>query len=114
MNAAANQYGQLSEINAQNKAETTGFYGSMGGSLLTAAGECWVAAELYGGWEDRRTCAVRFWLRHFYSKTFVGWIFVNLYHRYGIWAASKVRKYRLIRSLVKPLFDWFLLQAGKV
>lgn len=115
MNAAANQYGQMQEINAQNKAQTMGFYGSMGGSLLEAGGEmCWVAAELFGGWEDRRTCAVRFWLLHSYSKTLIGSIFCRMYHRYGIWAASKVRKYPVVRSTLKPLFGWFLLKSQEI
>ena len=111
MNAAANQYGQMQEINAQNKAETMGFYGSMGGSLLTAAGECWIAAVLFGGWTQRRTVMVRYWLKNVYSKTFIGGIFYWLYTRYGERSAEVVREYRLARAMAKPVYNWFLLKA---
>ena len=112
MNAAANQYGQMQEINAQNKAQTTGFYGSLGGSLLEAGGEmCWIAAAMFGGWNDRRTAMARFWLKNIYDKTFVGGVFCSLYRRYGERIAVYVSRYRLVRSAFLPLFNWFLLKS---
>jgi hypothetical protein len=112
MNAAANQYGQIQQINAQNKAQTMGMGSDIAGMGLEAATFfCWVAAALFGGWTDRRTRMVQFWLRNVYSKTFIGGIFCWLYSRYGERVAKQVRERRLVRAAVQPMFSWFLLQA---
>ena len=112
MNAAANQYGQIQQINAQNKAQTMGMGSDIAGMGLEAATFfCWVAAALFGGWTDRRTHMVRYWLRNVYSKTFIGGIFCWLYSRYGERVAKQVRERRLVRAAVQPMFSWFLLQA---
>jgi hypothetical protein len=111
MNAAANQYGQIQQINAQNKAQTMGMGSDIAGMGLEAAMLCWIARELFGSWEDRRTRMVQFWLRNVYSKTFIGGIFCWLYSRYGERVAKQVRERRLVRAAVQPMFSWFLLQA---
>ena len=114
MNAAANQYGQIQQINAQNKAQTMGSVGDFAGMGLEFAGLCWVAAELFGGWKDRRTEMVRYWLRNVYSKTFIGYIFCHLYLRFGERVARQVRAHRLVRCAVKPVFDYFLVESQSV
>lgn len=48
MNAAANQYGNIQQINAQNKSQTMGEYSQLAGMGLTVAGMCWVARLLFG------------------------------------------------------------------
>ena len=111
MNAAANQYGQIQQINAQNKAQTMGAGGDLLGTGLEFAAMCWVAAELWNGWTDRRTAMVRYWLKNVYSKTFIGNIFCRLYRRYGQRVAAMVREYPFMRNAVTPLFNQFLLSA---
>ena len=114
MNAAANQYQNIQNANAAAKAQQVGMWSSVAGTGMEAVGMCWIAKELFGSWDDRRTRMVQFWLRHVYSKTFIGGIFVRLYVRYGRQAALVVRDYRPARAAAKPLFDWFLLQAQEV
>ena len=111
MNAAANQYGQIQQINAQNKAQTMGMGSDIAGMGLEAFAMCWVAAVLFGGWTDRRTHMVRYWIKNVYSKTCIGGIFCWLYSRYGERVAKQDRERRLVRAAVQPMFSWFLLQA---
>lgn len=111
MNAAANQYGQIQQINAQNKASTMGMGMDAAGTVAEFAALCWIAAELFNGWNDRRTAMVRYWLQNFYAKTFIGGAFCRLYLRYGQKAAAQVRAHRSARAAVTPLFAWFLSQA---
>ena len=114
MNAAANQYGQIQQINAQNKAQTMGMGSDIAGMGMEAAMMCWVAASLFGGWNDRRTRMVQFWLRNVYSKTFIGSLFCKVYVRYGERVAELVKAYSPVRFAVKPIFDYFLLEAQGV
>ena len=111
MNAAANQYGQIQQINAQNKAQTMGAGGDLAGTALEFAGLCWVAEAVFGGPGERRTEMVRYWLRNVYSRTFIGNIFCRLYRRYGQRVAAMVREYPFMRNAVTPLFTHFLLEA---
>ncbi len=111
MNAAANQYGNIQQINAANKAQTMGAASGAAGTALDFAALCWVAAELFGGWNDRRTAMVRYWLRNVYSKTFIGNLFCKAYLRYGQRVAAIVRAHRSARFAVTPLFNHFLVAA---
>lgn len=110
MNAAANQYGQIQQINAQNKAQTLGMGSDLAGIGLEAASFCWIAETLFGV-SDRRTEMVRYWLRNVYSKTIIGNLFCRLYLRYGQRVAAAVREHVAVRFAVKPLFDFFLAEA---
>jgi len=114
MNAAANQYGNIQQINAANKAQTMGTVSDFAGMAMEGAAMCWVAAELFGGWTDRRTHMVRYWLKNVYSKTLIGSIFCRLYRRYGEWTAKQVRTYRPVRFAVKPIFDHFLMESQTI
>ena len=114
MNAAANQYGNIQQLNAQNKAQQVGTWSDVAGTAASFAAMCWIAASLWNGWNDRRTRMVQFWLRNTYSKTFIGGIFCRLYAKYGERVAVQVRKRSSVRAAVTPLFNWFLLQAQEV
>ncbi len=110
-NAAANQYGQLQQINNEQKATALGAYGSLGGSLLEAGGEmCWIAMAYWGDF-DERTILVRAWLKGTYSQTFIGSAVVCLYRKYGQYVAKKFTQYSAVRAVLSPLFDWFLKKA---
>ncbi len=110
MNAAANQYGQIQQINAENKAQTMGGVSGLAGTALEFAGLCWIAEAIWKA-GDRRTEMVRYWLRNVYSKTVIGNIFCRLYLRYGQRVAAMVREYQAVRFAVTPLFNRFLLAA---
>lgn len=110
LNSAANQYGQLQQINAENKGTTLGFFGSLAGAGAEAAGAfCWIAEKLWGVC-DRRTELVRYWLREVYSQSLFGSLVVALYRRYGRWLAKQSPAVFALR----PLFGYFLLQAQGV
>ena len=113
MQGAANQYGQMQQINAENKASTLGFFGSLAGAAGEAATMCWIAEAIWN-LGDRRTELVRYWLREVYSQGIIGSFVVAAYKRYGRWLARQVRAYRPVRYAVKPAFNWFLLQAQGV
>ena len=122
--SAANQYQSIQNTNAANKAASWGIgtdlLGTMGdmaaGGMSGGGGSspCWIAAELFDGWTDRRTVMVRYWLVNVYEKTFIGSMVVGLYRKYGRWAARQVRAYRPVQAAVRPLFSWFLLKAQEV
>lgn len=111
MNAAANQYGNMWQENAQAKASTTSGISGAAGTALEFASLCWVAASLWNGWMDRRTVLVRYWLKHTYSKTFIGYIFCQLYLRFGERVARQVCAHKSVRYALQPLFKWFLVKA---
>lgn len=113
MNAAANQYGQIQQINAENKAQTMGGIGGLASTGLEFAALCWIAEAIWKA-GDRRTEMVRYWLRNVYSKTVIGNLFCRLYLRYGQRVAAMVREYRAVRYTMKPLFDHFLLESQGV
>jgi len=78
-----------------------GVLGTWGGSNY-----CWVAAEIFGGWNEPKTCAVRFyigniapdWLRNFYIK-------------HGERIAKFIHKKNLFKKALKPLFEYFVKQT---
>ena len=114
MNAAANQYGNLYQESAQGKASTTSGITGLAGTAAEFASLCWVAEALFGGPGERRTEMVRYWLKHTYSKTFVGHIFCQLYLRFGERVAKQVRAHKPVRYALQPLFNWFLVKAQEV
>jgi hypothetical protein len=110
MNAAANQYGNIQQINAANKAQTMGAGSDLAGTALQFAALCWVAEAIWKA-GDRRTEMVRYWLRNVYSKTFIGNLFCKAYLRYGQRVAAMVRTHESVRFAVTPLFNHFLVAA---
>ena len=72
-----------------------------------AAAACYVAAELYGGWNRVETTAIRQWL----GRTWQMRPFVWVYQRIGPQWAWWIRSNRHARRLTKLLFDWFLSKA---
>lgn len=84
----------------------TGYFGSQG-----AKNGCWIAAELYGGWEDPRTIDVRQWIFGDFAKTAIGAIACSLYLRFGERIAEMIRVHRWMRKPFKALFDCALRKA---
>ena len=87
-----------------------GALGSIGGAAASyGMGKlpCWIAAEIFGGWEDPRTVTVRHWL----MKNYTGHWLMNLYVQFGERMAAMVRKHRPVRWVFTGIFNHLLKQA---
>lgn len=81
-----------------------------GGALGAAAiMQCYVAAELFGGWASVDTQTIRLWL----SKTRYMKPFFIIYKRVSSAWANYIRRHKLARRITKKLFDHFLARARK-
>ena len=86
--------------------------GAMGGAGAAIGGiYCWIAAELFGGWEDKRTITVRKWLSEEFSKHWYGSLFNRWYSKNGQKMAKRIQRNRPMRWVFRKLFEWFLEQA---
>lgn len=80
-----------------------GILGTWGGSYYG----CWVAAAIFGGWDEPKTCRVRYfmaeraptWLRRFYYKN-------------GAQIARYLENKPIFRAILRPLFEWFALMGN--
>ena len=115
-NSAANTANQISQANFAPWGALTGAAGSVlgaaagaftGGVVKNSGLGCWIAAEIYGGWDEPRTVLVRQWL----WENFTGHWLLNLYVRYGERVAAMVRKYKPVRWFFTRIFNSFLRQA---
>lgn len=106
-------------LSTQEKAaQTPSFWDQFGSSFASAAGKglgawaaCWVAAELYGGWEDSRTIVVRAWLFGEFRKHWYGRVLTRLYLRFGERVAERIRTRPIERRLCAWLFGKALNRA---
>lgn len=89
----------------------SGIGGLATGVLSPWAGKaCWVAAAIYGGWEDPRTNLVRDYIFGPFAETWYGSRLAGLYSRYG----KTLAKSRMVVRLLTPLFNIALRKAQKV
>lgn len=81
------------------------------GTLAGAAGNafCWIAAEIFGGWHEPRTIAVREWL----MQNFADHWLLSLYRKYGERTAKAIRRHRSLRWIFTGLCSLALRQARK-
>lgn len=81
------------------------------GTKLGAAGiaACYVAAELYGGWNRLETIAIRRWLFNTWQMRPFVWVYERIGPRWARW----IRANRHARRMTKILFDWFLSHAQR-
>lgn len=89
-----------------------GLFGQGGAAGGAATGQqmqntCYVAAELYGGWEAPETISIRAWLAR--TREMQG--FVRLYNAIGEAWAELIRYDSTARRLTKQLFDAFLRES---
>lgn len=113
--------GAASELNpAASAAKEPSFFQQFGGDLISAAGTaaggaagCWIAAEIFGGWNDQRTIDVRTWLHTKFRKTFIGRMAMALYLRFGESVADLIHDGVLPRGPFKWLFNRALKAARK-
>jgi hypothetical protein len=114
-NTEANAVTQANDSWAQN---LTGLgAGALGGAGAALGGyfqgQCWIAAEIFGGWKDKRTIAVRKWLANEFSQHWYGRMFNRWYSANGRRVAKKIQNNRVERWALRKLFEWFLAQAKK-
>lgn len=85
------------------------FAGGFGGGVGKSV--CWIAAELYGGWEDPRTILFRLWLLFDFDNRWYGSPLVALYHLHGERVAGWIRRDFVLRAIFSNIFDRGLRQA---
>jgi hypothetical protein len=114
----SNLYGTASQQTPTALGTTLGFLGQVGGGAAGAAGiskiPCWIAAELYGGWQEPRTVSIREWLCGPVSEYPLGRFIVDLYRRFGERLADAVHRHRSLRWIFTRIFNAALRQARKV
>lgn len=79
--------------------------GGMSDSDIYNSGFCWVAAELYGGWDSPRVKEIRSWLLNSTDPDVQR--FAKLYHENGQKLAEDIRKSPELRAKTKAIFDKF-------
>jgi hypothetical protein len=112
------------DINAWANANNTGWMQNVDqtisalGSLGTGAGAvglkapCWIAAEVYGGWDDPRVALVRHWIFNVWAaESRIGWLVSRLYLRVGQPVAKMLRHSAWLKRGFRKLFDVALRKA---
>lgn len=70
---------------------------------------CWVAAEVFDGWNDRRTYQARAYVAFIAPK----W-FKRIYIKYGEKIAKIIKKMPKLKNVFRPIFDNFAQQGEKL
>jgi hypothetical protein len=112
--AANNEANAVQAANQQGMNDLMGLAtGAMGAAGSVFEGKCWIAAEIFGGWKDKRTIAVRKWLANEFSQHWYGRMFNRWYSANGRKVAKNIQKNRVERWAFQKLFEWFLAQTKK-
>lgn len=85
---------------------SSGVGGAAGGFGKFFAG-CWVASEIFGGWNEPKTVAARIYVNSIGPK----W-FKNIYLRFGKSFADFISNKPILKLLLKPLFEMFAKKGG--
>ena len=89
----------------QSLAQTGG--SSLGGNNQTGMSFCWIAAEIYGGWYEPKTMAVRYYIGNIAPK----W-FKRFYLKYGERIAKFINNKLIFKAILKPLFNIFAYKGA--
>jgi len=73
---------------------------------------CWIAAEVFDGWDDARTQLVRNYVLAGLDEGAIARFLVHAYMRFGERAARVVRAHRLARMLATYVFTEFFGRRG--
>lgn len=106
----------------EQAAQTPSFMDELGQGIISAGsnfagaygkalGGCWIAAELFGGWDDWRTIRVRTWLLSSFARHWYGEPILWAYARWGQRVAETLRTRRRLRTLFQRIFDAALRKA---
>jgi hypothetical protein len=110
----SNLHDYTSAENAQDQ-----MWAQLGSAAMTGAGAglggafCWVAAELYGGWDEPRTVLVRRWIETDLSRHATGRLLRAMYIRFGAKVAGHIRTHKLSRWIMAAIFNRALSSARK-
>jgi len=74
--------------------------------LLAIFGKCWVAAEIFAGWSDPKTIAVRNYITNFAPR----W-FDRFYTKNGENIAKFIHNKPILKALLRPIFEVFALMG---
>ena len=87
----------------------SGLMGGIGTGVGMGAGAamfCWVAAEIFGGWNKPKTNSARYYI----GSIAPAW-FRNFYHEYGERIAAFIHDKPIFKMLLRPLFELFALRG---
>lgn len=112
---------QSSNLNAYTTAEDAQdqMWAQLGEAAMTGAGAglggayCWVAAELYGGWNDPRAVLVRNWMAVSLTGYAIGRSLLSLYVRFGPRVAEHIRTHQWSRWIMLVIFNRVLAAAQR-
>jgi hypothetical protein len=110
---------EANAIAASASSPFTAVMGALGGlagaaaTAYTGKPPCWIAAEIFGGWNEPRTELVRTWLVRDVSGTRLGGPIFRAYVRFGERAAGMVRRFRPVRWFFTGVFHLALRQARR-
>lgn len=85
------------------------FTGGLGAGAAKSVLGCWIAAELYGGWDDSRTVLARNWI--FGNRSVVVRFFAKVYLKFGRSIAEHIKTHATSRWFFQKVFDWVLRKA---
>lgn len=105
----ASLYGTASQQTQSPLGSILGAAAGVGGAAITKY--CWIAAELYDGWDDPRTDLVRNWLSEHFSTSKIGGMIVKLYARFGERVAEIIKTNRPLRAVMRRVFNAALFRA---
>jgi hypothetical protein len=122
-NAAGNSGSSSAQIYGTAGQYHPSQFGSIVGSALGAGGQvgaaamgkppkpgCWIAEAIYG-FDDPRTVLLRLWLNTEFTKKWVGRFVMTIYVAIGRQTAWAVRRSRVLRAAMVPLFEHALRHA---
>ena len=99
--------GALSSIGGAVMPAIQGAGASLAAFLPMLLGFCWVAAEVFGGWENPKTENCRF----FIGEMAPLW-FKNFYMKHGEHFAAFIKNKPILKAAIRPLFELFA-ELGK-
>lgn len=98
-------FGTQADLRGQNL-EFTGSVLESAASGAGMAAACWIAAEIFDGWEDRRTHATRKYILQLAPTRFREW-----YLEHGRKVARRLRELPQIKDRLRPLFEQFAVMG---
>jgi len=81
-----------------------GILGNWGGSNYS----CWVAAEIFGGWNEPKTVLARYYINELGPK----W-FKKFYLAHGEGIAKFIHNKPILKLMLKPLFEFFVKKCQR-
>jgi hypothetical protein len=110
LNSANNN---LTQLGLASYGPINSLIGAAGAAVGAGAKMCWIAAEVFDGWDDARTQLVRNYVLAGLDEGAIARFLVHAYMRFGERAARVVRAHRLARMLATDVVTGILRKARK-